>query len=75
MERLCKNCRWWEEDPYEDVEGSPHGCTNILMGRRLPYGNEDRMAPDELTVEKLEGSYPAVCTKPEFGCIHWEAKA
>jgi hypothetical protein len=57
--RTCKNCDYWR-GPYADGSGV---CDHDKLNQDI-----NQLDLDGLGQEIWE----AICTGPEFGCIHWE---
>ena len=82
--KLCKDCKHWNIDPVDRhwEKSDLHICNAIPMfwdatewnergnSRRFVKAHENTMAFVQ------DGSdYKAwLYTRPEFGCVHWEAK-
>lgn len=68
-EKLCKNCRWWDETPY--LGGGE--CDN----KKVIDGDYDKDGAD-VSCDGDHGDYVdyenLFSTGPNFGCVHWEEK-
>lgn len=71
VERICKNCRFWERPAEKYSQGGRFGqCSSpkFLVG----YDDYSSKEDDQVVVEGDEGW--GFTTGPNFGCIHFAEK-
>ena len=68
MDKLCENCKWWEDHSHSTIYHDFKMCGNGKLREEWREEGEE----DCLLYSYTEGGcfYPG----PKFGCIHWEAK-
>ncbi len=67
MERICRNCRYWDTAmwPGRPVELAHDGECGLVKWYRPPV--QPLMLPTGYEAESIE-------TQPEFGCVQWDAR-
>ncbi len=69
----CKDCRWWGyEDDDEDDDGTRRCSLAMMVGGEAVYPESKAIAWDG--VDDPVAGVASLWTKPDFGCVQWEAK-
>jgi len=73
MEKICKNCKYWEYDREvgnNRVRVGDCDCPKMIYTRLLNHLTEK----DQLGYWDFEGYQAGITFGEEFGCIHWKSK-
>jgi hypothetical protein len=63
----CSSCKWWGAEEFR----GKRPCTHHLLNLRRKYAEDDDNGIIEIGIG---AGFLELCTGPNFGCIHHEAK-
>lgn len=65
--KRCERCKWWEPMDYDPPWGS---CALAESGDMAERPAESKA----ITNGGADGYYSKLHTRPDFGCVQWEAR-